>query len=482
MPDLKPRLGSYTTSGLASLSRSPALPHPTSPISARDIYGSATPNLRRTDHFTRSPSLSGTLRGVPLSPTSTSGFTSPIGNMDGSLGGSACPPLFPTEVIYSLQTSDGQIIKPEIFGRIDKGFFMADNDWTCYRRNYFSLNCSYTLTPTIPTGSMYLVQHGVAGPQVNGFAMSIAAVVDGKDGKAIELVQHTPKRDKGPQEKPARIQLAPRASASHAMYGDSGRSSLYDPQGFNSNPSQPAVEATFERIQFKNATANNGKRRAAQQYYHLLVELFADIGGSHSSDRWVKIASRMSAQMVVRGRSPGHYQSERRGSNTSSGPGGSGGGGAGSYTPSGGAARAPGDMSMSGSSSMLSGPGYSNSYDNRSHHYRSHIAPLQIPMEPTLSAEEAKGIVESPDYVYYPGAIYEGHEDRFLHLPSMAAYTTSKVKSEYGSGGYVLPSLTSSHGGDGVFSGSRHCGRWEGMGESKGYFPTALMQQELNIT
>lgn len=465
MPDLKPRLGSYTTSGLASLSRSPALPHPTSPISARDIYGSATPNLRRTDHFTRSPSLSGTLRGVPLSPTSTSGFTSPIGNMDGSLGGSACPPLFPTEVIYSLQTSDGQIIKPEIFGRIDKGFFMADNDWTCYRRNYFSLNCSYTLTPTIPTGSMYLVQHGVAGPQVNGFAMSIAAVVDGKDGKAIELVQHTPKRDKGPQEKPARIQLAPRASASHAMYGDSGRSSLYDPQGFNSNPSQPAVEATFERIQFKNATANNGKRRAAQQYYHLLVELFADIGGSHSSDRWVKIASRMSAQMVVRGRSPGHYQSERRGSNTSSGPGGSGGGGAGSYTPSGGAARAPGDMSMSGSSSMLSGPGYSNSYDNRSHHYRSHIAPLQIPMEPTLSAEEAKGIVESPDYVYYPGAIYEGHEDRFLHLPSMAAYTTSKVKSEYG-----------------VFSGSRHCGRWEGMGESKGYFPTALMQQELNIT
>ncbi|KAE8450467.1 hypothetical protein EG329_006197 [Mollisiaceae sp. DMI_Dod_QoI] len=399
-----------------------------------------------------------------------------MSNMDGSMGQTACPPLFPTEIIYTLQTSDGQIIKPEIFGRIDKGFFMADNDWTCYRRNYFSLNCSYTLTPTIPNGSMYLVQHGGSGPQVHNFAMSIAAVVDGKDGKAIELVQHTPKRDKGPQEKPARVTLAPRPSASHGMYADSGRGSLYDPQGFNPNSNQPAVEATFERIQFKNATANNGKRRAAQQYYHLLVELFADVGGSHASDRWVKIASRMSAQMVVRGRSPGHYQSERRGSNTSSGPGGSG-GGAGSYTPSGGAARTPGDMSMSGSSSMLPGSGYSNSYDTRSHHYRSHIAPLQIPMEPTLSAEEAKGIEESPCYLYYPGAIYEGHEDRFPQLPSMSSYTTSKVKSEYSSGGYVLPSLSSTQDMLG-----RHCGRWEGTLESKGYFPTALMQQELNIT
>jgi meiosis-specific transcription factor NDT80 len=140
---------------------------------------------------------------------------------------------------------------------------------------------------------MYLVQHGGSGPQVHNFAMSIAAVVDGRDGKSIELVQHTPKRDKGPQEKPARITLGPR-------------------EGFNQTPGQPAMEATFERIQFKTATANNGKRRAAQQYYHLLIELFIHVDHPHP-DRWIKIASRMSAPMVVRGRSPGHYRSERRG-------------------------------------------------------------------------------------------------------------------------------------------------------------------------
>jgi meiosis-specific transcription factor NDT80 len=356
---------------------------------------------------------------------------------------------------------------------------MADNDWTCYRRNYFSLNCSYTILPALPTGNIHLFQHGVSGAQVYGFAMSIAAVVDGRDGKPIELVQHTPKRDKGPQERPARVTLSPRPPREHALYGGDGglgsRGGLYDSQGFSPNPNQPATEAIFERIQFKNATANNGKRRAAQQYYHLLVELFADIGPQHQ-DPYVKIASRMSAQMVVRGRSPGHYQSERRGSNASAG--GSGGSpGGGSYPPSGSTSRTPGDINMSGTSSMMQGSSYSNTYDGRSHQYRSHVPPLQIPMEPTLSAEESKGIEEHPGYGYYPAAIYEGQEARY-QLPSVSDYTPSKVKFEHGpTSGYVLPCLDSSQDGLG-----RHCGRWEAMPESKGYFPTAFIQQELNIT
>lgn len=370
------------------------------------------------------------------------------------------------------------MIRPEIFGKIDKGFFMADNDWTCYRRNYFSLNCSYTLHPAIPTGTIHLVQPGGSSPQVYDFAISIAAVVDGRDGKAIELVQHTPKRDKGPQDKPARITLAPRPPPSHGMYGgDSGLGGssrgLYD-QNYGSNANQHAMEATFERIQFKNATANNGKRRAAQQYYHLLVELFADVGQQHS-ERWIKIASRMSAPMVVRGRSPGHYQNERRGSNASTGPGGSGGtGGGGAFSPSGSTSRTPGDISMGGSS-MLQSSSYGNTYDGRSHHYRSNIAPLQIPMEPTLSAEEAKSIEEAPGYLYYAAPIYEVNENR--HHQGVSDYGTPKVKQEYNSGGYTLPSLMNTHDGLG-----RHCGRWDGVPESKGYFPTAMLQQELNIT
>jgi meiosis-specific transcription factor NDT80 len=402
--------------------------------------------------------------------------------MDGSIGNGASPPLHPTEVLHQLQTSDGQSIRPEIFGRIDKGFFMADSDWTCYRRNYFSLNCSYTLHPAIPTGNIHLVHHGGSSPQIMGFALSIAAVVDGREGKPTELIQHTPKRDKGPQVKPARITVAPRPPPVAGMYGgDSSLGvsrSLYDP-GFGQNPNAPATEATFERIQFKNATANNGKRRAAQQYYHLLVELFADIGPQHAGERWVKIATRMSVPMVVRGRSPGHYQSERRGSNASAGPGASGGAsGGGSYTPSA-SSRAPGDSNMSGTSSMLGSSNYGNSYDSRSQHYRSSIGPLQTTMDSTMSGGEAKGMEESPCYMYYPSAMYEGQETRY-QLPSVSEYVPSKIKHEYASGsgsGYPLPSLASTQDNLG-----RHCGRWEGAAESKAYFPPPFTHQEMNMT
>jgi meiosis-specific transcription factor NDT80 len=305
--------------------------------------------------------------------------------------------------------------------------------------------------------------------------MSIAAVVDGRDGKNIELVQHTPKRDKGPQEKPPRVSLSPKPPPSMGGYGANSSLSrgLYD-QSYSPN-SQSTTEANFERIQFKNATANNGKRRAAQQYYHIVVELYADVGNQHP-DQWIKVASRISAPMVVRGRSPGHYQGERRGSNASTGPGGSGGsGGAGSYTPSN--TSRNGDMNISGSS-ILPAAGYNNSYEGRNHHYRPPIPPSQVPMEPTLSHEDAKGIEEAPGYVYYPGAIWEGYEGH-NHLPSMGEHNMNKIKQEYNSNsnGYVLPSLTNIQEGFG-----RHCGRWDGAPESKGYFPTAFVQQTMNIS
>ncbi|RKF58641.1 putative ndt80 like dna-binding family protein [Golovinomyces cichoracearum] len=474
-----PRLSSLQTSSRYSQSRdSPVLSHISPPLSVRDLYSSHTPGThpRPPDLMSRSPTLSGNIRSLPISPTSTGGFTSPIPNMNDSLGVNPVPPLNDTELHYTLTTSDGQTVKPEIHARIDKGFFMADNDWTCYRRNYFSLNCSYSLIPTVPNGSIYLQPHGAPALRVHAFSMSIAAVVDGRDGKPIELVQHTPKRDKGPQEKPARIVLAPRPQTAHGAFdGIGGRSNIYDTQGFNSNPNQPATEATFERIQFKSATANNGKRRAAQQYYHLLVELFADVGNQHI-DQYIKVATRMSVPMVVRGRSPGHYQSERRGSsNTSNGPGGTSGGSAGSYASSGSLGRTSGIISMgSVTSSMLPGS-FNNNYDCRSNQYRSTIPPLNTPIESTISLEEPKHVEDNAYYLYFPGNICEGSDSRY-HLP-MPGYNPSKFKNECG---LLLPSLSSSQDIGGLEN--RHCGRWNNLPESKGYFSTTLAQHGMNVS
>jgi len=394
--------------------------------------------------------------------------------MDSSVGG-ACPPLNPTDIIYQLQGQDGVIYKPDIYAKIDKGFFLADKDWTCYRRNYFSLNCSYTIHPQIPNGPLHLVSNRGSGMEtVNGFAMSIAAVVDGQEGKPIELVQHTPKRDKGPQQKPERVTLQPRPPQQHGAWGDNGLGGssrgLYDNQGFNPAPNQPANEAVFERIQFKNATANNGKRRAAQQYYHIIVELFADMGPHHHPERWIKIATRMSVPMVVRGRSPGHYQGERRGSNASSGPGSGGASGGGSYTPSN-ISRTPGDMNIGGSSSIMSHSAFGSNFDGRSHNYRANVPNLSVPLEATMPTEVQKTFYETPGYSYQYGPIYDGQENRYQRS-NASEYNSARIKNEYGSSTHpTLPSLSS--------TGSWN-DRWGSSLKSEPYFPQ-YSTHEINI-
>ncbi|KAK3390224.1 hypothetical protein B0H63DRAFT_538425 [Podospora didyma] len=497
--DVRPRLGSNSSTsgtGMAHAPRSTALPHPGSQLSTRDLYSSATPTFsRRPDHhIPRSPSFPG-IRRHPLSPTPSPVTYNPL-KMDAGYGTKNQQNIPPLNSMVSLGTlnfidSPGSPVKVDINGTIDKGFFLADNEWTCYRRNYFSCVCSYSITPS-SNAPMHFVQTGNSSSQaftIYGFAMCISAVVADNDTHAIELVQHTPKRDKGPVAKPEKVRLAPKqAQASHhplALYG-AGEAGLTSSRGYD----QPAfgaqqhgslpTEHTFERIQFKQATANNGKRRAAQQYYHLIVELWGDLGSQGGTEQFIKIAYRKSAKMIVRGRSPGHYQSERRGS-TSSGPGGSGGGSiGGGYSTS---MMGPGEYSSS--SSMMQG-GYGASYDPRSsygnsrHHH-------ELTMEPMISPEEAKAITEPKGYMYFPSTITEGEQDtRHHHHHSVelfahgrneheggtsasisGAYEATKVKPELEHG---LPSLF--YPGNSYYT--QRCGRFEPKASSSGYYPTAV--------
>ncbi|KAI1821542.1 hypothetical protein F4861DRAFT_456372 [Xylaria intraflava] len=482
---------------MAHAPRTTALPNPG--YSTRDVYAGSRPSFVRTaDHISRAAPFATPLRRHPLSSPTTSpsiGFTSPV-RMEGvhQYGKSqtaSIPPLMPLTVHGQLLYGDGATpgagthVKVDIQGVIDKGFFLSEGEWTCYRRNYFSCVCSYSLSPHYPNATMQYVQTGSATPyQVLGFAMSISAVVSDSDSQSIELVQHTPKRDKGPTMKPEKVKLLPKPpqQASHplGMYQDhhaiaGGSRPIYD-GGYQSGQAPFATEHTFERIQFKQATANNGKRRAAQQYYHLVVELYVDVGSQNPSDQYIKVAERKSAKMIVRGRSPGHYQTERRGS-TSSGPGGSS--GMGSYPSS----QALGGEYGAGSSNLLPSA-YSGTYDARSGHYNTTRHP-EIGMEPMIPTEEAKAIDTTKDYQYYPSTIYDGVEPRqgiemFTHRNEqdtiMAATSStvdpgiSKVKHEYD---YTLPSIVY-HPGPAFYP--RSCSRFEGRATSAGLYPTPLSQ------
>jgi meiosis-specific transcription factor NDT80 len=339
------------------------------------------------------------------------------------------PPFDPTKIFCNLSDARGQQVNPEIQAKIDKGFFQADSDWTCYRRNYFSVACAYSLKSDIEAEPHETYLHRSTATsqreRVAAYAICIAAKVDGEEGKAIELVQHTPKRDKGPMIAPEKKELKSNPSGNLSVF--SGSSNFpsgqlqqpdYDSMQYGANSENNNV-ANFERIQFKKATANNGKRRAAQQYFHIVVELFAKVakGGKSDDEEWVKVAHRMSAQMVVRGRSPGHYSDERRGSSTSMG----GAGGSGSdYTlhrdlPSSGLPR-----------TMYSGMGGGSTYGRMGGSYQSHHTamtnspPSDTPSIPSSASSIASGtfmdsiqtsivLEDTPMHDMYDQAQFENH-------------------------------------------------------------------------
>ncbi|KAI8973940.1 hypothetical protein BDB01DRAFT_844977 [Pilobolus umbonatus] len=188
--------------------------------------------------------------------------------------------------IYSLNRHT--IIDVRLNSKVDRGFFLADNDWTCYRRNYFQVSSSFSLegVGVLYEGQEYpcVVKDNNHFEELQCFLLGISARLSDCD-KIVQLIQHTPKRDKGPQTTPMPKPIRHGGNI-----------------GFSSVGSSQSI-VTFERLQFKTATANNGKRRAAQQYYIIVVELFAKLKNGNI----VTVATTKSAPLVVRGRSPGHY-------------------------------------------------------------------------------------------------------------------------------------------------------------------------------
>ncbi|KAI4245962.1 MAG: hypothetical protein L6R40_002178 [Gallowayella cf. fulva] len=454
------------------------------------------------------------------------------------------PPFLQTKsFIHGLVAANGTPVQVDIQAKIDKGFFKTDSDWTCYRRNYFSVACSYTLNPHNTKMETLCVRRSRADPNpvtVQSFAIGISARIDSEEGKQIDLVQHTPKRDKGPTSAPEKTKLLPHTGP-YSIYSEhvgglsprSGLSSDYETAYAPTSPSsqQSQTVATFDRIQFKNATANNGKRRAAQQYFHIVVELFAETANSQSAEgQWIKVASRISAPMVVRGRSPGHYADDRRGSSTSMGPGG------GSSGDSAGSQRDPhtgssgGGVGRSGVAGMFSNPprlggGGNNNY--KGHHTSSH--PVQadnlsdhsstssdyenVEMvgyerldEPVLTPEEEDNIENHKGYQYYPSTLLEAPAISTVPRPLFLSESNNLLRSgptamppehETLYGGAAPPSgsqqagfgrmlgcnagppnypmshmcgsVASMPGSNGITA--RSCGRFQGVNTSRGYYP-----------
>ncbi|KAF8445445.1 hypothetical protein BDZ91DRAFT_670313 [Kalaharituber pfeilii] len=499
---------------------SPASHHASSPVSStlssvRSAYATSTPH---TSRHHRSPKDGHTPHSpLPNARVVRSPTTAAPSTMSAQLEAASSastqtgPPMGNTQILCNLFSADGVLVEPEIHGRVEKGFFLADRDWTCYRRNYFTVVCSYSLKPATHSLPFYIKRTNTSPPEnVLAFAMCISAVVDAPGGKTVELVQHTPKRDKGPQHKPSKIKLAPQPAGGMSFNTTHGQQA-HNSQGSDFSPfpqqTQQQNVASFERIQFKSATANNGKRRAAQQYYHLIVELYADVGTSNSSTPsstssdagWVKIAYKTSAPMVVRGRSPGHYADERR----IQSPGGGNGSGNGNNTQSPTSNGNGGMMSSSdfGTSSDVLGASRLNMANMNGYHnvgtisHSAHASPSPSsirdpsiatpppvsqldgpPIDPVITGDDNTPLeTDYTGYQYFPSTIYSGHHNTPVYEDVYSDERKSEgpviahcVHFENDISSYIPSTMV----GKDQRLGYRKCGPYgDSTDGSRGYFP-----------
>ncbi|CAK1363571.1 unnamed protein product [Cercospora beticola] len=518
------------------------MPPPANPIRSsfsssaadRDAYPHSTPYLARSQLSPGStpayPSFADTPRsGLGLNSLSLSNTAYAPGTMASSptYGGQQheCGNFpWPTLEIHAEMTCEGQSVTPEVHAKVEKGFFLSnvDSKWTCYRRNYFSVQCSFELHPNINNGRMHLKRTNNKHTEaIQAMGMRLSAAVDGSGGKAIELVQHTPKRDNGPKNKIDVTKVLPHPSANrndhsvtaHGVYG----MSTYHTTGQVTGPflplqstgadtaSAPAqassltatsygyaggsthlplpgqnITHTFERVQFKQATANNGKRRASQQYFHLIVELFADVRPDGASDpTWVKVAHRVSEKIVVRGRSPSHYQNEGHHHNGRSGSTSGGSGhGAGGTSTFGNLTTGAFRQSTTSYAGGLSGSNYRSyayGYQASPEHSSSASsidggADNEYQADSVMSDAERNDIQTHEGYRYYPGPLYEGVQPG-LPLPkieSAARYSTepSQWAVKYESSD-ALPGASWAQPVGGI-------GRFQGVESSRGYYSDQL--------
>ncbi|KAJ3350108.1 hypothetical protein HDU83_009889 [Entophlyctis luteolus] len=192
----------------------------------------------------------------------------------------------------------------ELKPAVDRGFFLADDDWTCYRRNYFQISSIFTVSESPESGSssneappLTDINSILTGPyhiEVNNKLMPINCFLTHVTAhtttfppaqvlksEPVELVQHMNKRNKAPLTQPV-----PKFS-------------------------EPGSSVVFDRLQFRTATNNTTRKKSnaaapiSQQFFAVAVEILAKL---ETGEFYRVCESKMEKGVVVRGRAPVHYQ------------------------------------------------------------------------------------------------------------------------------------------------------------------------------
>ena len=163
---------------------------------------------------------------------------------------------------------------------------------TCYRRNLFQISGSVALSRSL---AKVVLDQG-RDKNITELYASLSAT-ESIEGKHTDIISV-----------PWKTGIANGASSEDK----SGTAPVPIPIDLSSNqetdPTNVTILIAWRRLQFKYATANNGRRKGLQQHYQIQIALMAKVEGE---DQPVKIAEIHSNNIVVRGRSPKNFDSSK---------------------------------------------------------------------------------------------------------------------------------------------------------------------------
>lgn len=196
-------------------------------------------------------------------------------------------------------------------------FFLAESPWTtspaensppqqgaeltCYRRNLFQITGSVTL----PRSLRYIMTEQGDRIPILAQELTVSATesVEGNSVKIISVPWKTPAANNNNgnttnppvEEAPAKVEKEPPSIPLDIMAGQ------------DLDTDYATFPIAWKRLQFRVATANNGRRKELQQHFVVRLKVVATL----STGAKIPISEIHSAPVIVRGRSPRNFQSRK---------------------------------------------------------------------------------------------------------------------------------------------------------------------------
>ena len=179
--------------------------------------------------------------------------------------------------------------EPSSDGAVDS----INSELTCYRRNLFQVTGSITLPRTM---RYIMTDQGDRIPIISQeLTISATESVEGHPVKLISVPWKTPASNNNTSTPEDKNEKEPTSIQLDTM----------------SNQDMDADYATFpiawKRLQFRIATANNGRRKELQQHFVVRLKVVATV----SSGAKVSVCEAASGAIIVRGRSPRNFQARK---------------------------------------------------------------------------------------------------------------------------------------------------------------------------